>query len=112
MATLPLAMAMAAASPIVSTVTYNVSELLEDRHNALLVPKFSARMLAQRILDLNGDSGLKWRLTDMARSEAYDYFSMTRFFDQWRDVYRQVAAGETVEVVEREGAGSRFHGRA
>jgi len=110
-ATLPLAMAMAAAAPIVSTVTYTVSELLEDRHNALLVPKFSARMLAQRILDLNGDSGLKWRLTDMARTEAYDYFSMTRFFDQWRGVYRQVSAGEAVEVVEREGAGARFHGR-
>ncbi len=110
-ATLPLAMAMAAAAPIVSTVTYTVGELLEDHHNALLVPKTSARMLAQRVLDLNGDAGLKWRLTDMARTEAYDYFSLTRFLDQWRGVYRQVAAGDAVEIVEREGAGARFHGR-
>src|SRR5205085_10997807 len=72
-ATLPLAMAMAAAAPIVSTVTYSVGELLEDHHNSLLVPKPSARLLAQRALELNEDGGLKWRLTDMARTEAYDY---------------------------------------
>jgi hypothetical protein len=48
----------------------------------------------------------------MARTEAYDYFSLTRFLEQWKEVYRQVAAGESVEVVERAGAGARFHGRA
>jgi len=111
-ATLPLAMAMAAATPIVSTVTYTAGELLEDHHNALLVPRPGARLLAQRVLNLNGDGGLKWRLTDMARTEAYDYFSLTRFLEQWREVYRQVAAGESVHVLEREGAGARFHGRA
>jgi hypothetical protein len=37
---------------------------------------------------------------------------MTRFVEQWRGVYRQVAAGEHVEVVEKAGAGARFHGRA
>ena len=110
-ATLPIAMAMAAAVPIVSTVTYSVSELLEDRHNSLLVPRPSARMLAQRITEMHGDGGLKWRLTDMARTEAYDYFSLTRFLEQWRGVYRQCAAGERVEVSEREGVGGRFHGR-
>jgi glycosyltransferase involved in cell wall biosynthesis len=111
-ATLPLAIAMAAAAPIVSTVTYTASELLEDHHNSLLVPKPGARLLAQRAVELNEDSGLKWRLTDMARTEAYDYFSLTRFLDQWKTVYQQIAAGKAVEVVERAGAGARFHGRA
>jgi glycosyltransferase involved in cell wall biosynthesis len=101
-ATLPLAMAMVDATPIVSTVAYTAGELLEDHHNALLVPKPGARLLAQRVLNLNGDGGLKWRLTDMARTEAYDYFSLTRFLEQWRQVYRQVAAGESVKVLERE----------
>lgn len=110
-ATLPLAMAMAAAVPIVSTVTYTAGELLEDHHNSLLVSKHSARLLAQRALELSEDGGLKWRLTDMARSEAYDYFSLSRFVGQWREVYRQMAAGEHVEVIERAGAGARFHGR-
>jgi len=110
-ATLPLAISMAAAAPIVSTVTYTASELLEDHHNSLLVPKPSARLLSQRILELNEDSALKWRLTDMARTEAYDYFSLTRFLEQWKTVYQQIAAGEAVEVIERAGAGARFHGR-
>ncbi|HEV8604023.1 MAG TPA: glycosyltransferase [Tepidisphaeraceae bacterium] len=110
-ATLPLAMAMAAAVPIISTVTYAVGELLEDHHNALLVPRASARRLAQRVMEMNENSGLKWRLTDMGRTEAYDYFSLTRFLEQWRAVYRQCAAGEAVKVVERAGAGARFHGR-
>jgi glycosyltransferase involved in cell wall biosynthesis len=111
-ATLPLAIAMAAAAPIISTVTYTASELLEDHHNSLLVPKPSSRLLAQRALELNEDSGLKWRLTDMARTEAYDYFSLTRFLEQWKTVYQQIAAGESVQIVERAAAGARFHGRA
>jgi glycosyltransferase involved in cell wall biosynthesis len=111
-ATLPLATAMAAATPIVSTVTYSVGELLEDHHNSLLVPKPSPRLLAQRVLELNEDSGLKWRLSDMARTEAYDYFALTRFLEQWKNVYQQIAAGEAVQVLERAGAGARFHGRA
>ena len=111
-ATLPLAMAMAAVVPIVSTVTYTVGELLEDHHNSLLVPKPSPRLLAQRALELGEDGGLKWRLTDMARTEAYDYFSLTRFLEQWKNLYQQIAAGESVEVIERAGAGARFHGRA
>jgi glycosyltransferase involved in cell wall biosynthesis len=111
-ATLPLAIAMAAAAPIVSTVTYSVGELLEDHHNSLLVPKPSARLLAQRALELNEDGALRWRLSDMARTEAFDYFSLTRFLEQWKSVYQQIAAGESVQVVERAGAGARFHGRA
>jgi glycosyltransferase involved in cell wall biosynthesis len=111
-ATLPIATAMAGGVPIVSTVTYATSELLEDRHNALLVPRPGARALASRMLELNEDGGLKWKLTDMGRTEAYDYFSLTRFVEQWRGVYRQVGAGEHVEVVAKAAAGARFHGRA
>jgi glycosyltransferase involved in cell wall biosynthesis len=111
--TLPIAIAMAAGLPIVSTVTYMVSELLEDRHTALMVGNPSPRALAQRILDLRADAGLQWTIADAARVEAYEYFSMTRFLNQWRGVYRQVACGEKVEVPEeRPGAGLRFHGRA
>jgi len=111
--TLPIAIAMAAGLPIVSTVTYMVSELLEDRHTALMVGNPSPRAMAQRILDLRADPALQWTIADAARVEAYEYFSMTRFLNQWRGVYRQVARGEKVEVPEeRPGAGLRFHGRA
>ena len=111
-ATLPIAVCMAAGLPIVSTVTYTVAELLEDRHTALMVPRHSAPRLARRLIDLREDAGTQWSIADVARTEAYEYFSLTRFLDQWRGVYRQVGAGQAVEVVEPQpGAGQRFHAR-
>ena len=108
----PIAVCMAAGLPIVAAVTYTVAELLEDRHSAVMVPRHEPRLMARRLLDLRGDSGLQWRIADVARTEAYEYFSLTRFLEQWRGVYRQVAEGAAVDVVEPPpGAGRRFHGR-
>jgi glycosyltransferase involved in cell wall biosynthesis len=112
-ATLPVAICMAAALPIVSTVTYTVAELLEDRHTAAMVPKPSARLLARRLVEVRADAGLQWAISDMARTEAFEFFALTRFVSQYRAVYRQMAAGERVDVPEQApGAGLRFHGRA
>lgn len=110
--TLPISICMAAALPIVATVTYTLGELLEDRHTALLVPKASPRMLAQRILELREDPRLQWSISDMARTEAYEHFSMTDFLERHRVLYRQVASGRQVELPpDVPGAGSRFHGQ-
>lgn len=110
--TLPLAICMAAALPIVSTVTYTVAELLEDHHTALMVPHRSPRLIAQRVMDLRIDPGLQWSIADMARTEAYEFFSLTRMMDQYREVYQQWAEGKAVTVPEAAaGAGLRFHGR-
>jgi glycosyltransferase involved in cell wall biosynthesis len=112
-ATLPSAIAMAAGLPIVSTVTYTNSELLEDRHTALMTGKGVPRKLARRVLDLHEDTGLQCSIADVARTEAYEFFSHTRFIEQFRAVYEQAAAGKPVAVPETApGAGSRFHGRA
>jgi glycosyltransferase involved in cell wall biosynthesis len=111
-ATLPIAICMAAALPIVSTVTYTVAELLEDHHTALMVPHRSPRLIAQRVMDLRIDPSLQWSIADMARTEAYEFFSLTRMLNQYRAAYQQLAAGKTVEVPEPiAGAGLRFHGR-
>ena len=68
---------------------------------------------ARRVLDLLEDSSVQWSIADMARTEAYEYFSFTRFVNQFRTLYRQLAKGEKVEVPEQgPGAGLRFHGRA
>lgn len=110
--TLSLATCMAAGLPIVSTVTYTVAELLEDRHTALLSQGHGAPAIAKRLMELYDDPGLQWSIADQARSEAYDYFAQTRFIDQYRAIYRQVAAGSEVEVPEPPpGAGRRFSGR-
>jgi glycosyltransferase involved in cell wall biosynthesis len=111
-ATLPIAICMAAGLPIISTVTYTAAELLEDRHTALMVPRSSPQLLAQRVLDLRADSGLQWSIADMARTEAYEYFSLTRMINQYRTAYRQMAVDEAIAIPEAAaGAGLRFHGR-
>jgi glycosyltransferase involved in cell wall biosynthesis len=111
--TLPIAICMAAGLPIIATVTPTVAELLEDRHTALLTTKPQPRLIAQRILDLLADAKLRWSIADMARTEAFEYFSLTRFLDQHRALYRQFAANERIEIPQPQpGAGLRFHGRA
>ena len=85
--TLPVATAMASGVPIISTVTYMLAELLEDRHTALMVPTRSPRALAQRVLDLRQDPSLQAKLTDKARTEAYEHFSMTRMLDKYREIF-------------------------
>jgi glycosyltransferase involved in cell wall biosynthesis len=110
--TLPVAMCMASALPIIATVTPTVSELLEDRHTALMTQPDNPRLLAQRILAVRSDARLQWGIADMARTEAYEYFSQTRFVEQHRIAYRAASAGMKVEIPEQAaGAGLRFHGR-
>jgi glycosyltransferase involved in cell wall biosynthesis len=112
-ATLPVSIAMAAGLPVVATVTYTTSELLEDRHTALMTAPAVPRRLARRVLDLHEDASLQWSIADMARTEAYEFFSFTRFVQQFRAVYQQAATGQPVAVPEQAaGAGLRFHGRA
>ena len=111
-ATLPIAVGMAAGLPIAATVTPTVAELLEDRHTAVMTQPGVPRLLAQKILQVREDSQLQWALADMARTEAYEYFALTRFVEQFGEVYRQVAAGGAVEAPEQAaGAGLRFHRR-
>jgi glycosyltransferase involved in cell wall biosynthesis len=98
--TLPIATVMAAGVPIVSTVTYMLAELLEDRHTALMVPRPSPRALVQRVLDLREDPTLRAKLIDTARAEAYEHFSMTRMLDEYR---RSFEAGERMTCAETQG---------
>ncbi len=110
--TLPLAACMAASLPIVASATYCHSELLEDHHTALLVPHPRPRDLARRVLELRDDPGLQWRLADMARVEAFEYFALTRFLDEHRTLYQCLREGRPIDLSPAApGAGLRFHGR-
>jgi glycosyltransferase involved in cell wall biosynthesis len=111
-ATLPIAIGMAAALPIIATVTPTVAELLEDRHTAVMASPVP-RLVARRVLDLLEDNTLQWSISDQARTEAYEYFSQSRFLNQFRSAYRQIVAEPRIEVVQpAPGPGTRFHARA
>ncbi|HYE17187.1 MAG TPA: glycosyltransferase [Tepidisphaeraceae bacterium] len=92
-ATLPIATCMAAGLPIAATVTPTVAELLEDRHTALMTQPGVPRLLARRILDLRDDAQLRWKLTDAARTEAYEFYPQTKFVEEMRRVYERALAG-------------------
>jgi glycosyltransferase involved in cell wall biosynthesis len=94
-AILPVAICMAAGLPIVANVTYTVSELLEDRHTAVMCAKRSPKAMAQKLLELRGDSSLQWSITDRARTEAYEYFSVSRFLREHREMYQRIVESRT-----------------
>jgi glycosyltransferase involved in cell wall biosynthesis len=96
-ATLPIATAMAAALPIVATVTPTIAELLEDRHTALMASHPTPRAIARRMRDVREDASLQWSIADTARAEAYQHFSLSHMTQQHRTLYRRLAGGEAVE---------------
>jgi len=81
-------------------VTPTVSELLEDRHNAMMVGSASPRALARRVLDLREDPNLQRAICDRARTDAYERFSQARFVQEFGTVYQQVESKEKVELIQ------------
>ncbi len=104
--------AMAANVPIVGEARYAISEIVEDRHSALLARPDRPTALAHRLRQLIDDPQLAWKLRDTARHEAYSFFSRQRYGQSLQTVYQQVVAGEPVEIPPMEVTGGlRFAGR-
>jgi glycosyltransferase involved in cell wall biosynthesis len=93
-AILSFAVCMAAGLPIVTTPTPWLGDFLEDGRNALVVPRRSSRMLAQRIIELRSDAALQTRICESARSQARELFSVRQFVEQYRDLYRKIAGSD------------------
>ncbi len=109
---LSLLWAMAAGIPILGEARYAVSEIVEDRHSALLAKPGDLKTLAHRLEQILTDRQLAWKLRDTARHEAYSFFSRVRYCQSLKQVYEQVQAGRPVEVPPLEVTGGlRFAGR-
>ena len=90
--------AMARMRPIFSTVTPVVCEFLEDRHTALLARNATPRMVARRIMDGFEDPALLHSISDRARAEVYEHFTISKMLDAIDAIYAKsysiiVAAG-------------------
>ena len=109
---LSLLWAMAANVPIVGEATYPISEIVEDRHSALLAKPDQPKALAHRLVQLASDPQLAWKLRDTARHEAYSFFSRQRYCQSLQTVYQQIVEGQSIEVPSMEPTGGlRFAGR-
>ena len=110
---LSLLWAMASNVPIIGDASYAVSEMVEDRHSALLAKPGDSRLLAQRVRLLLDDAQLAWKLRDSARHEAFSYFSRQRYCNSIAAVYEQVVTHQPIEVPPLPVTGGlRFAGRA
>lgn len=110
---LALLWAMAANVPIVGEATYGISEIIEDRHSALLGKPGDTEALAAKLDQLHADRRLAWSLRDTARHEAYSFFSRQRYCENLAAVYRQMREGKPLDVPPPQITGGlRFTGRA
>jgi hypothetical protein len=109
---LSLLWAMAASVPIVGEASYRISEIVEDRHSALLAKPDRPWLLAHRIQQLIDDEQLAWRVKDAARSEVYSIYSPQRYRHCIQTVYEQLLTGRPVRVPEMQLTGGlRFMGK-
>ena len=88
--TLAIALCMAAGLPLVSATDSTICELLEDRHNALLTTTRAPRPIARRVMDMLADPVAAAQYANVARAEAFERFSRTRFVEAVAAVYRTV----------------------
>jgi glycosyltransferase involved in cell wall biosynthesis len=94
--TTPLAWAMAAGVPIVACATYATSELLASGVNSLLVKPGEPMVMARKLLSALGEDREARRLGEVARGQAFEAFSMTRYVEQVRKAWDDLAAGRPV----------------
>lgn len=110
---LSLLWAMAANVPIIGQATYAVSEIVEDRHSALLVKPGEPRTMSHRVKQIITDRHLAWKIRDTARHEAYSFFSRQRYCQSLQAIYEQAVDCRQIEVPPMQTTGGlRFAGRA
>ncbi|GIW77685.1 MAG: hypothetical protein KatS3mg104_2748 [Phycisphaerae bacterium] len=94
-----VAASMVSSKPIISTLTPQICELLEDRHTALLVNSTTPRNIAHRIMDCVSDASLSWKIADRARAEAYDHLTQSRMIESYQSLYAALSgSGNTKDV--------------
>ncbi len=87
-----IAWAMAAGVPVVATATPATAELLSHNHNAFLIKPAAPRPLAMRFADAIGRRNGRNKLTETARGQAYEVFSLGRYIGQVQRVYENLVA--------------------
>ncbi len=110
---LPLHWAAACGLTIVGEAGYAVSEIIEHGHSGFLAMPNNDHDIVRRIDQAIQDPQRNWGLRDAARSEAFSYFSRSRFTQDLKVVWQQLIKGAPIEVPELPTTGGlRFAGRA
>jgi glycosyltransferase involved in cell wall biosynthesis len=89
----PIATAMAAGLPVVGFAVRSVAELIGSGHNGLLAKPGDGPALAQQVLRVIEDDGLRRRLVETARAQAYEIAGVRDCVDSYARLYDNVASG-------------------
>ena len=90
--------AMACGKPIVATTAGGMPEVVEDGHNGLLVPPRDHVAMADAIVRLLQDSGMREAMGKAGLARARATFSVERMVEETLSVYRRAAMHAHVEA--------------
>ncbi len=97
---LPMLWAAAAGKSIMAEAGYAVAEIVENGKTALVVKPGDNGAIVERLREILADPQRAWSRRDAARSEAFSYFSCSRYAQSTIEVYEQVLAGTPVRIAE------------
>ena len=89
--------AMATRRPVLATRVSAVPEVVIDGVTGRLVPPAEDGPLAEAMLELAGDPGLRARLGEAGHARVLEAFGLDRMVDQTLGVYRELVEGEPTD---------------
>jgi glycosyltransferase involved in cell wall biosynthesis len=84
---------MAASKPAVATAVGGVPEVIADGETGFLVPAKDDKALAERIVRLLKDQGLRQRMGEAGLARARQHFTVERMVQATADAYEQIVKG-------------------
>jgi glycosyltransferase involved in cell wall biosynthesis len=90
--------AMLARVPVVAANASSLPEIIRDGQEGLLVPPRDPAALAEAVIRLALDPGLRRRLGEAGRSRVLNEFSAARMIDSFEEVLDSVVNAETEEL--------------
>ncbi len=86
-----LMQALAMGLPVVSTTVGSIPDVVQDGRTGFVVPPRNADALAERILTLLADAGLRAEMGRRGRALVEQEYSLDRMLDRLEEVYKKVA---------------------
>ena len=83
---------MSCGLPVVATEVGGIPEIIDDGVNGFLVPLKHPEAIAERILELNADPGLRKRLGDAARETVMERYTIDKIVGQYAEVYEEITS--------------------
>jgi N-acetyl-alpha-D-glucosaminyl L-malate synthase BshA len=92
-APLTLLEGMSSGLPVIATSVGGIPEMVLDGRSGFLVSPRSPEDLAEKILELNSDLGLRRRMGGEARRTVLERFTSEKVVPQYEEIYRRIVQG-------------------